>query len=194
MPTIPEKKIDSRVKRSKRDLANALEELLQEKNLDDITITEITERAMVSKNTFYNNFLDKNELVMFMFQRYLIKIAQEAFPDNSKAVDKDEAIEKIARTVVHFFYTDSARFKKMIENDHSKTMFWNINRFVQEVVSFTFKNHPEAVSHQLPEKIVALFYSGAVSNLIYYAFLNNGPKVEEEEVVGYMIKLFRILD
>ena len=52
-------KEDSRTIRSKRDLANALEELLQEKNYDDIGIKEITDKAMVSKNTFYNNFNEK---------------------------------------------------------------------------------------------------------------------------------------
>ena len=47
-----EEKEDGRIIRSKRDLANALIELLQEKNYDDIGIKEITDKARVSKNTF----------------------------------------------------------------------------------------------------------------------------------------------
>ena len=57
-----EEKEDGRIIRSKRDLANALIELLQEKNYDDIGIKEITDKARVSKNTFYNNFKDNPSL------------------------------------------------------------------------------------------------------------------------------------
>ena len=57
-------KEDARTIRSKRDLANALEELMQEINYDDIGIKDIADRALVSKNTFYNNFNDKNEVLI----------------------------------------------------------------------------------------------------------------------------------
>lgn len=64
------KKEDARVTRSKRDLALALQDLLRTKNFDDITIKEISQTAMVSKLTFYNNFLDKSDLLMFLFHKY----------------------------------------------------------------------------------------------------------------------------
>lgn len=64
------KKEDARVTRSKRDLALALQDLLRTKNFDDITIKEISQTAKVSKLTFYNNFLDKSDLLMFLFHKY----------------------------------------------------------------------------------------------------------------------------
>ena len=57
---------DVRVQRSRRDLMNALESLLPEKSFDDITVKDITDRALVSKNTFYNNFKDKEELLEYL--------------------------------------------------------------------------------------------------------------------------------
>ena len=42
-------KEDVRTIRTKRDLANALEELLQEKNFDEIAIKDITDAALISK-------------------------------------------------------------------------------------------------------------------------------------------------
>ena len=59
-------KEDARIIRTKRDLANALEELLQERNFDELSVKDITDKAMISKNTFYNNFQDKNELLNFL--------------------------------------------------------------------------------------------------------------------------------
>lgn len=189
MQKLNQVKVDSRVKRSKRDLANALEELLQEKNLDDITIQEITERAMVSKNTFYNNFLDKNELVMFMFERYSDSIYEKILPIIESDKDKSTRFMEGLEVVVHFFYTNPARFQKMVQNDHSKTMFWNINNFIQKVISFFFENYRELIEDDVPEEVVSLFYSGAVANLIYFAFLS-GPKIKEKDTVKYLSKLF----
>ena len=80
-----EEKEDGRIIRSKRDLANALIELLQEKNYDDIGIKEITDKARVSKNTFYNNFKDKNELLSFVFQRYEDALFEEIRPLRKKS-------------------------------------------------------------------------------------------------------------
>lgn len=54
---------------SKEKLADALEALMDETPLDSIRIHEITERAGVSKQTFYRNFADKYELMEFCFRR-----------------------------------------------------------------------------------------------------------------------------
>ena len=62
-------KEDARIVRTKRDLANALEDLLKERSMSEISIKDITDRALISKNTFYNNFNDKNELLVFLLER-----------------------------------------------------------------------------------------------------------------------------
>ena len=49
---------DVRIQRSRRDLMNALESLLPQKSFDDITIKDITDRALVSKNTFPRSFAE----------------------------------------------------------------------------------------------------------------------------------------
>ena len=73
-------KEDARIVRTKRDLANALEELLEEKSFDEISIKEITDKALISKNTFYNNFEDKNDLLTFLFARYEAYLIKDVKP------------------------------------------------------------------------------------------------------------------
>ena len=74
------KKEDARVYRTKRDLADALEALLNERNFDDLSVKDITDQALISKNTFDNNFQDKNELLQFGVTRYLLKIKERNNP------------------------------------------------------------------------------------------------------------------
>lgn len=78
----------------KRILADALIELSTEKPLRKITIAELVERAGTGRQTFYNHFKDKNDLIYWIYSRtiagerkvvctqgyyaYMVKLHQEA--------------------------------------------------------------------------------------------------------------------
>ena len=57
------RKSDLRVMKTKRAIHTAFAELLTEKNMDDITVTDIASRAMINRKTFYNNYRGVYELV-----------------------------------------------------------------------------------------------------------------------------------
>jgi len=53
-----DKKEDRRVRRTKKALREGLAELLMEKDIQHITVRELTEKADVNRSTFYANFKD----------------------------------------------------------------------------------------------------------------------------------------
>ena len=53
------KKEDLRVKKTRKLLCMALFELLQQKSFEEIRLTELCDKSMVHKTTFYNHFNDK---------------------------------------------------------------------------------------------------------------------------------------
>lgn len=57
-------KMDRRIKRTRKLLNNALEELIAEKPYDEITVQEIAERADVGHRTFYRRYADKDALLV----------------------------------------------------------------------------------------------------------------------------------
>ena len=54
----PEKKEDRRVRRTKKLLTQALMQLLQEKQVNEITVKELTELADMNRGTFYLYYRD----------------------------------------------------------------------------------------------------------------------------------------
>lgn len=54
---------DLRVKRSQKLLREALIDLIEERGFESLTVGEVTERAMVSRATFYRLYQDKYDLV-----------------------------------------------------------------------------------------------------------------------------------
>lgn len=57
------RKSDLRVIKTKRAIHTAFAELLSEKDMDAITVTDIASRAMINRKTFYNNYRGVYELV-----------------------------------------------------------------------------------------------------------------------------------
>ena len=57
-----------RVRRTQKLLRDALIELIEEQGFDVITVGEITERAMISRASFYRNYKDKYDLVEQIFE------------------------------------------------------------------------------------------------------------------------------
>ena len=58
-----DKKEDSRVTRSKRDLRNAFMELIKTQPFEKISVTDICKTAMINKMTFYKHYQDKYDLL-----------------------------------------------------------------------------------------------------------------------------------
>ncbi len=58
------RKVDRRVNRTRRQLREALFNLILEKGYDAVTVEEITARADVGRTTFYLHYHDKEDLLM----------------------------------------------------------------------------------------------------------------------------------
>ena len=167
-------KEDARIIRTKRDLANALEELLQERNFDELSVKDITDKAMISKNTFYNNFQDKNELLNFLFMRY-----------------KDELMKKIQPYLdhyVHAFYESNLPIDKMILADKSKCLYWNITKFIKEVLEDLDKTYDHFLTSHADPMITSYFFAGAFASTLYFSILED-DKVTEDKIFKSLLKL-----
>lgn len=61
--------VDLRIKRTQKSIKNAFYELIEEKGFDHISVKDITERAMISRNTFYLHYNDKFDLLTQKLQQ-----------------------------------------------------------------------------------------------------------------------------
>jgi len=59
----PDEKLDPRVKRTRSMLLQSFESLLAEKNFENISVQDVTDKAQVNRATFYAHFQDKYALL-----------------------------------------------------------------------------------------------------------------------------------
>lgn len=167
---------DVRVTRSKRDLADALESLLAEKKFDDITVKEISERAMVSKLTFYNNFVDKKDLLTFMFERYSKKaydLIKDKIEDSS--IPLGQKYKDCVSLIIRFLASRPIPLKEMIKNDSSRTVYWILSKYLQETSLKVSEMYGALLNINVRQDILSYYYAGAFTSVLY----NLGMKNEE---------------
>lgn len=182
---------DPRTIRSKRDLANALFELLQEKNVADITVQDITDRALVSKTTFYNNFKDKEELMIFLLRRSAETLfgQVEDYLDEHKSLSSDELFYGTIHLVVDFLVEASTPFRQVIAHDASRVLYWSLTSILENVFRTCLEGEMRSfLNANLDADVAVYYFAGAFANLIYKKMSEEG-EVDVQRLVEEVFQL-----
>lgn len=79
--------LDLRVQKTYKSLIETFEALLQEKEFEKISVTEICETAMIRRPTFYQHFLDKYDFLAFYIKYKMNIIFDHAFQNLNEEED-----------------------------------------------------------------------------------------------------------
>lgn len=120
MPNRPRKE-DRRIQRTRTVLREALMSLIAEKGYADITIQEITARAMVARTTFYLHYADKDDLLFTsmreMYEELIAKVPKPTL-ENLKNRQFDFGDSSGYRHVAQY-----AGFYRMMFGEHGSPAF-----------------------------------------------------------------------
>ena len=94
---------------TKRALAAALRELMEEMPFDKIQIAQICERCDMNRKSFYYHFKDKYDLVNWIFDTEFISFSR----DIANYLPSDDRWELIERACEHL-YADRAFYRKAL--------------------------------------------------------------------------------
>jgi AcrR family transcriptional regulator len=83
--------VDRRTRRTKRALQTALLNLAEERDLESITVREITDLADINRATFYQHYRDKDDLVSNAFDALFDEVTAEdrEFTDKHQTLSPD---------------------------------------------------------------------------------------------------------
>ena len=102
----------------KECITEALLQLMKEKTLYEIAITEIVERAGVARVSFYRNFTSKENVI----EQHLILLIREWGRDFEKKGNRD----LFAQTLLEHFYTNKDFYLLLYKQGLSSMIYENI--------------------------------------------------------------------
>lgn len=179
--------VDLRVRRTQKLLWEALMALLAERELEAISVTDICDRAMVHRTTFYKHYEDKYDLLLKGIREIYESLATEAdMPsDTSERADASpifigffEHVEKHQR-----FY------RVMLCGDGISKFQGLLRAYLIELCEARLqKSVRDAASIAVPIPLLAQFCAGTVISTTTW-WLENALPYPPQQMACYVMKL-----
>lgn len=161
--------------RSKKMITDALVELLDEKTLDKITVTDIVKRANINRGTFYAHYESVTDVVTSIFENAyeIIKGSIHVFHDNT-----DFDMEIMLKELQSVMEKDFDFYKKIFSSDINMKIYEEISNVL---ISYVY-DHETEISKVSHEDFVfyTSFYSGGIIKLYRDWFIGELPMTFDE--------------
>ena len=200
MQSTQKPKMDRRVQRTLQSLRTALFELIKEKNYDEISIEEITERANVGRATFYLHYKDKEDLLLEEFSTTVYERAQffseipfsAWLPTSEEDVEKNKPLQPLLLVFQHI-YDHSELYYLLLKSANSSRIMGRIREIsTKAIVKFVetkMQTDPIPLLFEVPIEFFAAFFSGALLSIVNW-WIREDMRHSPEEVTDMFRKLF----
>lgn len=175
-------KTDLRIIKTNNTLYDALINLLKEKTFEEIKVSDICQKALVNRSTFYAHFNDKYELFMS-----LINSLKESLQTELKSIEennlKDYYLKMIEVFLNHIEGKEEIYKSILINNRSSIIMDMLYDTITEDINQKITKNDKD-----VPNEIFTAYYLGAIVNIGIEWFKNN-KKYSKDQMIEYLDKL-----
>jgi len=128
---------DRRVKRTKKLLRDSLFSLLQEKSINEITVTELTDVADINRATFYFYYTDIFDM-LDQIQNEAYELFEDVLQGAEDCVSTPEAFVKYVENILMFCKQNPAIARFVITREY------NNNKVLTKIKKLLAKNVPVA--------------------------------------------------
>ena len=175
-------KTDLRIIKTKNNLYNALIDLMKDKSFEEIKVSDICSKALINRSTFYAHYEDKYELLEDCIKDLKDSLSNELKKNQSISSTKEYYIEMIKLFLNHIEEKRDSYLAIAINNRNSI-----LTDILYDVIDKDIINHLENddTFKDIPKRIVASFYLGAVVN-VGINWIKNINKYSKEEMLNYL--------
>ena len=124
-------KENQRISLTKRLLKETLLRLLKEKDLDEISITELCRESEINRATFYRHYTLPKDVLLDIQKDFINELYAA-----TKHIKSETDAEKYLEHLCLFFYEHSALVKCFTENDLDYEIELLLSKFFQSILKF----------------------------------------------------------
>lgn len=186
--------LDRRIKKTRRQLREALFALILEKGYDAVTVEEITRRADLGRTTFYLHYRDKEDLLLQCLEETADNLAEEiakfhpVLQRPPSPVDPSDLMENNPIFLVFQHAAQNATIYRIILRGEGA---YKIARRIREVASHYaaeyFSSRPVKDSEQsgsaIPLVVIANYFSESLLGMLTW-WLENGMPYPPEKMTA----------
>ncbi len=167
---------DRRVKRTKKALYEALLKLLEEKSINEITVTELTTLADVNRATFYFYYTDLIDMLQ--------QIQNEAYDSFTEVIQKAtiqistiEGFTEYAERVFDFCKENEALVRFIVNNDVNNRLY----TYIRQLMLTNIPNTKEIFGENNPAKFLSNYVVTAMIG-ICIDWMDDGMRIPSRDL------------
>ncbi|MCF1685872.1 TetR/AcrR family transcriptional regulator [Tetragenococcus halophilus] len=171
---------------TKNKIKQALIQLLNKKNLEEITVSDITRNSQINRGTFYLHYLDKYDLIEKLEEDILTNIQQIFYQPVEKGEENPLIPDRLILNALYYVKDDLAFIKALVEENGDPKF---VSTF-KKLLTNTVKKYIAHEKNQLPiEKIPndyaeEILLSSTISILLLW--IKKGGKESPELLLTYI--------
>ena len=164
-----DKKTDRRVLKTKRAIYNAFAELLSEKEINHITITDISKKADINRKTFYNYYSNTYEVM-----EEIENLTVDTFIKRLDAIEftnMTDFLTEIFSQFTEIINSDLDFFSHLFKTNNRSILIVKIVEAIKEYIRKRIEKEQELDIQKF--NIVADFYIPGILSVYMNWFINN---------------------
>ncbi|MBD3107460.1 TetR/AcrR family transcriptional regulator [Bacillus sp. AGMB 02131] len=190
-------KEDRRIVRTRKNLKHSLLTLLKEKDLNELTITEVSQLAECNRVTFYAHYKDLNDLLDAIVDDYLQQLI-DYFRESYQKLQHFSSNEiRLHLPIFEFIYQNQFIFALILKGE---VLPGSQNLFCESLVQVTLNELK--LEEEMEIEIPALNYFSTYGSLGFFLYWINNDFKESPEIMaeklaylqGKMFKEASVLD
>lgn len=175
-------KTDLRVIKTRNVLYKALIDLMKEKLFEEIKVSDICNKALVNRSTFYAHYQDKYELLQDFLNFLQKEFVKELEKNNEKLSIKEYYIKLISLFLDHIEDKKDIYNSIMINNRNSIMMDILLSVVNTDILK---RLELDETKTNIPKEVIAKFYLGGVIN-IGIEWISGTGKYTKEDLINYL--------
>jgi AcrR family transcriptional regulator len=176
-------KEDLRVIKTRNLLYSTLVDLLKDKPFEEIKVSDICDKALINRSTFYSHYADKYELFSSYVNDLKKLLTIELDKNENINNSKEYYLEMIKLFLNHIDKKDV--YQAIMKNNRNSIIMDMVYDAFNQDVEKELKKDENKSKTTIPSSFVAKFYLGAVFS-VGIEMLENKNKYTKKQILEYL--------
>ncbi len=175
---------DRRVKRTKKALREALLSLLEKKNINEISVTELTNLADVNRATFYFYYTDLLDMLQQIQNDSYVEFS-DVINESNASITTIEGFTEYAERLLDYCKEHEALVKFIIHNDTNNQLY----RQIQTLMLHNIPNSKDTFPEDNPARYSTNYILNAMVGIMI-DWMDEGMKIPPRELAEFCAHIY----
>ena len=175
------RKEDLRVRKTREAIRRIFEDMICEMDYEQITVKELTDRALISRKTFYLHYETLDDLLAEL---------QQEIVDSFTSQDVSYKNMDDIRRIIRYFFEYAEKMPRLHERLLCSGSYEHVgDRINEQIMAYRAKRYRGAFSKNIYEDNLVFAYFSPITTILYRQWVKDNKKMPIEDLITTATRL-----